>query len=273
MSNTISSQKYLNFAIRTAKQAGKLILANYGKKFSIEFKGENPKDLVTAIDKASEKFIIKAITGSFPDHEILSEEGGGKNKSDQSPATKSDFLWVIDPIDGTTNFAHGYSFFAVSIGLLYKGKPLVGVIYAPMLKELFYAQKGGGAYLNGDKIRVSKVKSLQTSLLSTGFAYNNWAANMPHFEYFLNESQGIRRGGSAALDLCHIAAGRLDGYWEYKLKPWDIAAGVLIVTEAGGKVTSLDGSPLDLYSQKILATNSLIHSSMATHFKQSPKTF
>lgn len=257
-------KEYLQFAIKTAKRAGKVLLEYYGKNYRIRYKGQNKNNLVTEVDERAEKLIVEAIQKKYPTHCILAEEGG------EGGMTQSEYRWIIDPIDGTTNFAHGYTFFAVSLGLEIKGRLTVGVIYAPYLRELFSAVRGGGAYLNGKKIRVSKVKKIETSLLATGFTYKNRGLNLPNFEHFLYSSQGIRRCGAATLDLCHVAAGRLDGYWELGLRPWDIAAGALIVQEAGGDVTTLDGFPLQLDGESMLATNGFIHSEMQRFFKKQP---
>lgn len=258
------TKQYLDFAIKTAKEAGKILLDYYGKNYRVRYKGENKNNLVTEVDEKAEKYIVEAIKKKYPTHCVLSEEGG------DCGIAQSDHRWIIDPIDGTTNFAHSYSFFAVSIGLEVKGKMVAGVVYAPYLKELFSAARGHGAHLNGKKIKVSAVKKIEVALLATGFTYKNRGINLPNFEYFLYNTQGIRRCGAATLDLCHVAAGRLDGYWELGLKPWDIAAGTLIVQEAGGRVTALDGSPLKLDGKSMLATNSLIHKEMGTFFHNQP---
>ena len=208
--------------------------------------------------------ITKELAKAFPDHGILGEEGAKKNSG-------HDFTWIIDPVDGTTNFAHGHPYFAVSIGLAYQGTPIIGVVYAPLLNELYTAAQGQGAYLNDKKIIVSATKKLQFSLLSTGFTYKRRGINLPNFEHFLYSTQGIRRGGAASIDLCYVAAGRIDGYWELGLKPWDITAGVCILKEAGGRTTSMAGQKLDLYAKNILATNGKIHKEMLNFFTQAPE--
>lgn len=257
----METKSFLTFALATARKAGKIVQSNYGKNFVVNYKGQGKNNLVTEVDQKTEKFIVSAILKKFPNHSVLGEEGGIIGK------VGSPFRWIIDPIDGTTNFAHSYPSFAVSIGLEIKGKLAVGVIFAPILKELFWAQKGGGAFLNGKKIRVSTTKKLETALLSTGFSYKKRGINLPNFEHFLYATQGIRRCGAATLDLCAVAAGRLDGYWELGLKPWDIAAGALILQEAGGRVTNMDGSPLTIDGQNLMAGNSQIHKAMLSFFK------
>jgi len=202
---------------------------------------------------------VDEIKKKFPDHCFLAEESG------DCGIKPSDYKWIIDPVDGTTNYAHGYNFYAVSIALMYKNELLVGVIYAPMLNELFYAGKGLGAFLNKKPIKVSQTANVETSLLATGFNANEKGRNIPIFKHILPKAQGIRRAGSAALDMAYTATGRIDGYWEYAIYPWDIAAGILMVEEAGGHVTDLEGNPLKLNQPDImtvLATNSKIHNEM-----------
>jgi len=262
---SMETKKYLDFAIRLSKKAGKIALKKYGKNINIGYKGGAKNNIVTEVDNEIEELIVKEIGKRFPDHCVLTEERGACGKAG------STHRWVIDPIDGTTNYAHGYSFFAVSIGLEINGKMVVGAINAPYIKELFSASKGHGAFLNGKAIRVSKNPDLETSLLATGFTYKNRGLNLPNFEYFLYNTQGIRRCGAATLDLCHVAAGRLDGYWELGLRPWDIAAGSLIVQEAGGLVTALDGSPLKLDGKSLLTANPHIHKQMVHFFKDQPQ--
>ena len=258
-------KKYLDFTLRLSKKAGRLALEKYGKDISIAYKGGAKNNIVTEVDKKIENMIVDEIEKHFPAHCILTEERGRCGQKG------SDYRWVIDPIDGTTNYAHCYSFFAVSIGLEVKGKMVMGVINAPYLKEIYYAGKGLGAFMNGKPISVSNTSDLETSLLATGFTYKNRGLNLPNFEYFLYNSQGLRRCGAATLDLCHVAAGRLDGYWEMGLRPWDIAAGSLIVEEAGGYVTALDGSPLKLDGKSLLAANRPIHKKMVHFFKDQPQ--
>ncbi len=252
-------KNYHDFAVKVAKKAGKILLDYYQTNIKINYKGGDKRNLVTEVDMMSEKYIVDEIKKKFPDHCFLAEESG------DCGIKPSDYKWVIDPIDGTTNYAHGYNFYAVSIALMHKNEVLTGVIYAPMLKELFHAGKGMGAFLNNKPLRVSKAENLETSLLATGFNQNEHGRNIPIFQYILPKAQGIRRAGSAALDMAYTAAGRLDGYWEYAIYPWDIAAGVLLVEEAGGKITDLEGKPLKLDQPDImtvLASNGKIHGEM-----------
>lgn len=249
-------QTYLDFTIQIAQKAGELLMSYQTKKLKISYKEHDKKNLVTEADKASENLIVKAIKKNFPNHCVLSEEGG------DCGLKPSPYRWIIDPIDGTTNFAHSFPFFAISIGLEIEGELSVGVIYAPMLKELFSAAKGEGAFLNGKKINVSTTPSIDKALLTTGFNSDRITSNIPIFQKILPEVRGIRRAGSAAMDLAYIAAGRLDGYWELALYPWDIAAGILLIQEAGGKVTSIDGGKMVFHEGKtinMLATNKKIH--------------
>ena len=236
-------------------RAGKIIRSNFGKEQTITKKGEF--NLVTEIDKASEKTIVELILKRFPDHSILAEE---------SPAvTGSGCRWVIDPIDGTTNFAHGFPIVSVSIGFEREGRLEMGGVFDPFRGELFFAERGKGATLNGKPIHVSKAKMLSDSLLATGFPYDrskNPEDYLDMLRIFLTRIQGIRRGGSAAIDLCYVACGRFDGYYEMKLSPWDKAGGMMIVEEAGGRLTDFSGIPLTLAGSQNLVTNGLIHEEM-----------
>ncbi|MEK7547986.1 MAG: inositol monophosphatase family protein [Patescibacteria group bacterium] len=253
----------LNFLTKTARSAGNLVLKGSKTPLKITKKGEN--DLVTQIDKASERLIIREIKSAFPDHSIIAEESSFKETSIGS----SKYIWFIDPLDGTTNFVHGLPFYSVSIALFKtNGNLVAGIVYAPALNEIFYAEEGKGAFLNGKKIHVSKTKTVKDSLLVTGFPYNDKKINLPYFALMLSKSQAVRRLGSAALDLCYTAAGRFDGYWEFGLKPWDIAAGALIIKEAGGLVTDTSGNLLDLFGADILATNKNIHKEMVKDFEK-----
>lgn len=234
------------------------------KSFTISYKEHDKKNLVTEADQASENLIVQAIKKTFPDHCVLSEEGG------DCGLKPSPYRWIIDPIDGTTNFAHGFPFFAISIGLEIEGELSVGVIYAPMLKELFSGAKGKGAFLNNQKIKVSDTSTLDKALLATGFNSTSSMSNIPIFQKILPEVRGIRRAGSAAMDLAYIAAGRLDGYWELALYPWDIAAGILLIQEAGGQVTDIEGKKMAFHHGNIvnmLATNKKIHSELQDKIK------
>ncbi len=249
----------LNIAIEAALDAGKYLKYNIGKVKNIERKRGEETNLVTEIDKQSEALIIKKIHQHYPSHAILGEESGASE-------TTSEYRWVIDPLDGTTNYTHGLPIYCVTIGIERNGEVIAGVIYDPNSDEMFTAEKGKGAFLNGKKIRVSTSESLINSLLVTGFPYNvkeNPDRVVEHFVTFLPVAQGIRRLGSAALDLAYVACGRLDGYWEVFLNPWDKAAGIIIVREAGGTVTNFAGNERDvLYNPNTLATNGLIHAPM-----------
>lgn len=239
-------------AERTAREAGKLLVENLDTGFSIAKKGRI--NLVTEMDLKSEKLITARIQDHFPSHQILAEEGGASEKP-------SPFKWVIDPLDGTTNYAHGYRFFSVSIALEAHGRIVVGIVYDPVTDEMFSAEAGKGAFLNNSPIRVSSESSVGESMLTTGFAYEAKAmqANLALFNRLVPKARAVRRDGSAALDLCYTACGRFDGFWELSLSAWDVAAGKLIVEEAGGHVTRFDGSPCSIYDQEILATNGRIH--------------
>jgi myo-inositol-1(or 4)-monophosphatase len=243
-------------AISAAIRSGKFIKSHLGRSRIVGFKGDI--NLVTDCDKKAERQIIRDLKKAYPDFDFLAEEGGGSK-------TGSKNRWIIDPIDGTTNFAHGFPFFCVSIALEISKKPVLGVVYDPIREELFVAERGKGAYLNGSPINVSQTKELKNSLLSTGFAYDFKDAkrsNIENFIQFMLRSRAIRRAGSAALDLCYVACGRFDGFWELGLHPWDTAAASLIVTEAGGKVTRLNGLAYSHYDKEIIASNGRIHRSM-----------
>jgi len=247
---------YKRIAIKAAKRAGQLLSQNLGKANRIEFKGA--VNLVTEMDRRAEGLIIDTLKGAFPDHGILAEE------RDEMRST-SNYRWIIDPLDGTTNYTHGFPIFSVSIALEKDGDVVLGVIYDPMLDELFTAEKGKGAFLNEKRIQVSAVSQLNMSLLATGFPYDVRTSpdnNLNHFANFAVRAQAIRRIGSAALDICWVACGRFDGFWELKLKPWDVAAGGLVVKEAGGRITDFKGNPFSIYSDETLATNGLIHKEM-----------
>ncbi|MUG94819.1 inositol monophosphatase [Scytonema sp. UIC 10036] len=260
-------QTFLDIATEAALAAGAVLEDYLGKIEDAVVEKGRPGDLVTAADKASEIVILDIVRRHFPQHSILAEESGKLGNQD------NEFLWAIDPLDGTTNFAHQYPFFAVSIGLLIHGVPQVGVIYDPFHDELFRAAQGLGATRNRRPIQVSSTSELSKSLLVTGFAYDRRETsdnNYAEFCHLTHLTQGVRRSGSASLDLAHVACGRIDGYWERGLSPWDIAAGVILLREAGGKVTAYDGSPLDIASGRILATNSYIHESLSQELIQVP---
>lgn len=242
-----------------ARGAGEILLEKLHSGFSIEHKGR--VDLVTDADKASEKFILTQLTTLFPDHSICAEEDGWTDKA-------SEYTWYVDPLDGTTNFAHGFPYFSVSLALAQKGKIILGVVFNPVTAECFSAKREEGAFLNGQALTVSKLNSLQESLLITGFPYDiatNPDNNMRAFERGYKVSQGVRRNGSAALDLCHVASGRVEAFWEKYLKPWDLAAGSLIVEEAGGQITDCQGRAFRIEADEILASNGLIHQELLQH--------
>lgn len=247
----------LNFAIETAREAGQLLLEKFGR-VAVSKKGDI--DLVTEADLASEALVIERIKSHFPKHSILAEESGnavvigGENQ----------WKWIIDPLDGTTNYAHGYPCFAVTLALEHQGKIVIGVTFDPTRNELFAAERGHGASLNNKPIRVSDTDRLSEALLVTGFPYNFKSRKdfARHLTQFLLNARGVRRDGSAAIDLAYIACGRFDGMWEEGLNAWDMAAGVLLIEEAGGHVSGYDGSEFSIYSPPMLATNGLIHSEM-----------
>lgn len=266
MTHSIQIPKLLDVALLAAQAGGNILQYYWGKQLNIREKGR-AGDLITQVDQKAEEEILAVIDRHFPDHGILAEESGIKKTSN------SDYLWVIDPLDGTTNYAHGYPQAAVSIGLLVSGIPTVGVVYNPMQNELWAGAQGLGATLNHQLIQVSTTDNLKNSLLVTGFAYDRTEVednNYAEFCYLTHLTQGVRRGGSASLDLCHVAGGRLDGYWERGLKPWDLLAGVVILQEAGGKITAYDESSFDLYSGRILATNGYIHSQLSKILLNTP---
>jgi len=246
----------LNFAVSVAKDAGRLLRDRVGTSIDIEHKGSI--NLVTDVDIASETLIRDAITTYYPRHEILAEEGGLAESS-------SEYRWIVDPLDGTTNYAHGYPNFCVSIALEHRGEIVLGVVYDPMREELFTAERGGGATFNNRAIRVSRTDELMQSMLSTGFPYDiktSKLTNLDHWSNFAMNAQALRRDGAAALDLCYTACGRFDGFWELNLSPWDTAAGALMVTEAGGRVTDFSGGDFSNYKPEVVASNGLIHDRM-----------
>ncbi len=245
---------FLKAAVQAAQAAGKIHKKHYGKTLNIQFKSKNNQNLVTQVDKLSEKAILSLLQKRFPAHNFLGEESGGQENN-------SRYTWVVDPLDGTTNFAHAYPFFCVSIALLKDKKPVAAVVYDSLRNECFTAEKGRGAFLNGRRLNVSKIGTLEESLLCTGFAYavRETRYNLDNFEKFVLKAQGVRRDGSAALNLAYVAAGRFDGFWERGIQAWDMAAGVLLVWEAGGQVTDLTGKPYDLFKENALASNGKIH--------------
>jgi myo-inositol-1(or 4)-monophosphatase len=243
-------------AIQAARKAGRVLQDRLGRTRRIDYKGA--VNLVTEMDFRSERIIVSEIRRHFPGHAFLAEEKVQER-------TRSPFRWIIDPLDGTTNYAHGFPVYCVSIALEYGGEIILGVVYDPSREELFVAQKAKGARLNGRRLAVSKTSLLSKSLLATGFPYDlreSPVNNFDHFRNFALRTHAVRRCGSAALDLCYVAAGRFDGFWEMKLGPWDLAAGSLIVAEAGGKLTNFEGLPLGLDGSHVLASNRRIHREM-----------
>ena len=247
--------EYLDFAIELAREAGGVLKHYMNREKHIELKGR--ANLVTVADKESEALIIRRIRQRYPGHAILAEESGASSGSGAK--------WIIDPLDGTTNFAHQYPFFCVSVGFEQDGRPLCGAVYDPWRDEMFSGGRGLGAFVNGERMRVSETGKLSDALIMTGFPYGvreKMDAVLEQFRAFMFESQGVRRGGSAALDLCYNALGRVDGFWEVDLHPWDTAAGVVILEEAGGRVTDFSGGPFSVYGKQIVASNRHIHDEM-----------
>ena len=253
----------LEIAIYIAKKAGNVLLKYLGDIKSIDYKGAF--NIVTNADKESEALIVKIIQENFPEDSILAEEGNNVCSN------TSKRLWLIDPLDGTTNYAHAYPFFAVSIGLQLDKEMILGVVYNPCNNELYTAVKNNGAYLNGTKLKVSQIKNINEALLATGFSpdtKNCSQNNKAEFSHLTDVSHGVRRDGAASLDLAYVASGRLEAFWEYNLKPWDLAAGSILVTEAGGVVSDLRGKILDFYQGNVLASNKLIHQTVLTELHE-----
>ena len=249
-------ENYLTSAIEATKIGGEILRKFYRRVKEIEFKGEI--DLVTEVDKFSEQAIVDLLSSRFPRHSILAEEGTVTEND-------SEFKWIIDPLDGTTNYTHGYPVFCISIALEKSQEIILGVVYQPMSDELFVAEKGGGAFRNGRRIQVSKVSKLKRSLIVTGFApsiVKEPTQALRIFSNFLGNVQSVRRDGAAALDLCHVAMGHFDGFWEINLNPWDTAAGILMTMEAGGLVTDFSSESYSIYQPQMLASNKLIHEDM-----------
>jgi len=247
------SWRYLAVATEAALRAGRIQRDRYGSGVAIEMKGE--LDLVTEVDRTCELAILEAIRSRYPGHDIVTEET-------DLARTGSRHVWFVDPLDGTSNFAHGYPMFCASIALAFEGEIVAGAVFDPLRDELFTAEKGGGAHLNGRRLQVSTAPSLIQSLLITGFPYDlheKLEERLRPFNRLMGKARAVRRDGSAALDLCYVAASRADGFWEAILKPWDMHAGRLILAEAGGRSTRLDGTPLGLGPDGIVATNGLIH--------------
>ena len=250
----------LDFAIETAREAGRVLAERFGRA-SLEVTHKGDIDLVTESDLAAERLIVERIRSYYPRHGILAEESG---TAEHAGAATSAYKWIVDPLDGTTNYAHGYPCFCVSIALEYEGELVIGVIYDPTRDEMFAAERGAGATLNGRRIRVSEINDLNEAMLCTGYPYDvrgrdNFVRN---FKNFILHAQGVRRDGSAALDLAYVACGRFDGFWEEGLNPWDVAAGVVLIEEAGGRVSRYDGSPFHIYTPPIMASNGLVHEAM-----------
>ena len=246
-------EELLDVAIKAANLSSDIILEFSDKSKVVDYKGRT--DLVTIADKKSEKLIIDTILDKFQDHSILAEESGSNSKG-------SKYMWLIDPLDGTTNFVHGYPSYGISIACSIDNIISIAVVKDIVKNDLYTAIMNKGAFKNGKPINISKTKTLIDSLLVTGFGYNhdvNWELNMKLFKHFTDNTQGVRRLGAASIDLCHLAAGIVDGFWEYDLKPWDTAAGKLIVEEAGGKITKLNGDKFNIYQNQILASNKIIH--------------
>ena len=252
----------INLAIEAARRAGQVLLDHYNRPHEITYKGII--NLVTEVDQESERLVTEMLRKSFPDYGILGEEG---SKSTAPYCCR----WIIDPLDGTTNYTYGYPLFGVSIALEKQGEITLGVVYNPLLDELFTAEKGSGAYLNGTSIHVTDTNELGKSLLASGFPYDVWSSqrnNCYEWEILIKKTISIRCDGSAALDLCHTACGRLDGYWELDLEAWDMAAGALIVQEAGGLVTQVDGTPFHHLQRNILASNGHLHQLILDELKR-----
>lgn len=259
-------QTFLDVATESVLAAGAVLKERWGKLTDIQEKGRQG-DLVTEADKLAEQEVLKVLNRHLPNHQILAEESGSLGNAD------SEYLWAIDPLDGTTNYAHGLPLAATSVGLIIDGVPSVGAVYNPFSNELFRAAMGLGATCNRKAIQVSKTKELRESLLITGFAYDRRETNDNNYAEFCHMThltQGVRRLGCASMDLAGVACGRLDGYWERGIQPWDMAAGIVILSEAGGKITAYDGSPLDIESGRILATNGLIHESLSQALAETP---
>jgi myo-inositol-1(or 4)-monophosphatase len=252
----------LEFAMDLARAAGQVIRENYETVHEVGRK-RTVIELVTEVDHAAEQLIVAAIRERYPDHAILAEEG-------RSLEQVSDYLWVVDPLDGTVNYAHGFPIFAVSIAVRRKGETIIGVVYDPLRDELFAAERGAGTFLNGQPRRVSATERLQDALLATGFPYDRATRpdnNVAEFTRLITRVQGIRRAGAASLDMAYLAVGRLDGYWEQHLSPWDWAAGALLVEEAGGIVTDFEGRPWTLEKVQIVASNGKIHEELVGALK------
>ena len=253
----MNQTEMLEFAKTTAKGAGAILMQHFGMISTVKRKSTHI-DLVTIADTESESFILNQIKAAYPQHHIIAEESAIVENN-------SDYRWVIDPLDGTTNFVHNLPIFAVSIGLQYKDETIVAVVYNPAADKCFWAEKNGGAFLNGESIHITSTNTLGDSLLVTGFPYTHddrWNKGFDLFKTLYGKTQGVRRLGAAALDFCFVAMGRFEGFWEFGLQPWDVCAGALIVKEAGGKISDWDDSPMPFSGNRVLATNGHIHKEM-----------
>jgi myo-inositol-1(or 4)-monophosphatase len=246
---------YLETSAEIAREAGALLAKYFERRVTFELKGEH--DLVTEADRASERLVIERLRSHFPSHSIVAEEGGGHTGT-------SDYCWYVDPLDGTTNFAHGFPMYNVTLALEHAGSLVAGVIFDPEHNEMFSSERGSGAYMNNRRIRVSKVNRIEDALVATGFPSKKRHQDVNvHFYYQLAMiTHGVRRAGSAALDLAYVASGRLDAFWEFGLNPWDMAAGILLIEEAGGKCSDMKGAPATLRGPHLLADNGTIHEAM-----------
>jgi myo-inositol-1(or 4)-monophosphatase len=254
--------QYLDWGQEVAREAGTILLRFYDSNMRFEYKSAGTDvDLVTEADRTSEKHIIERLRGRFPDHDIVAEEGGGR-------VTGSEYRWYIDPLDGTTNFAHRFPVFAVSMGLEKAGEMIAGIVYDPTRNEMFTSELGAGAYLNNRRIHVSKTVKLAESLSATGFpsTKRKQNSNIHFYHQVTMASHGVRRPGAAALDLCSVAAGRLEAFWEFRLSPWDTAAGKLMVEEAGGRISDMHGAGYHFQSESIVASNGLMHAELLESF-------
>jgi myo-inositol-1(or 4)-monophosphatase len=257
MNDDLNHNDLMAFLEEVSKEAGHKLMSYFRGNFAVHYKNldESHIDIVTDADRAAEDIILEAIGKEFPEHDILSEET-------PTDKTGSRWQWLVDPLDGTTNFSHGYPVFCVSIALMDSGKLIAGMVHDPLHNETFSAGRGKGALLNGQPISVSSADRLTSSILATGFPYDRATSpdnNLAEFAGVVTNVQGMRRGGSAAIDLSYVACGRLDGFWELKLKPWDMGAGMLLVEEAGGKITDRTGGPTDPYTSSVVASNGIIH--------------
>jgi myo-inositol-1(or 4)-monophosphatase len=262
---TLQEDDMLNIAIEAAREAGQFLIDNVGRVRSIEIKQGEERNLVSEIDKGSEALIITRIKDKYPGHAILAEESGASG-------TGAEYTWIIDPLDGTTNYLHGIPIFSVTIGIERRGELVAGVIFDPNRNEIYTVEQGGGAFCNGIRLTVSRSSTLISSVIVTGFPYDiteNPGQVVEHFESFLMEARGLRRLGSAAIDLAYVAQGRFDGFYEGTLHTWDMAAGVLLVREAGGQVTDFAGRPIDIRQKTIVASNGIIHDAMMDVLRRS----